>query len=526
VAVAGAVFTLDGRGYYGDDFALRAMDLEHGWLGAYGHYAREWGLFRPLGVLDILAWHHGLWRWPVAQQALMVTLHAVMCLLFYRFVLKLTGDPAVAVVSGAVFAAWHACTDVVAWPSHGAEMLPAGIFFLGSLLLYLRHLRTVAPAGTQPFLLTAVLLFAVSVLFHDQHLGAAAMFSALAVLSRSPGGRVRRVVWTWPFWAVSALIGGVSVMTTAGTVRPLEPGLDNVIGGLIGVAETFWHTTLWQSAGQWVHRSGAVAMLQRQWTEDPQRLGLATLGVLVGCVLIACFRTRPHPTGTWRGMAKLTALGLVLAAVSMMLMAAAANPALLPRHTMWPGMGLAMVIGGVVGFLRARSLHHLATAAAVLLVFGLSMTRLGHVYEWNVRTGVMNGVLRSLARVEPAPADEQLIVIEGVRQYGRGFTAAWGLTNAYRVASGTSARITTLVRRENDGYVANAEGDIAWPVDPATTRFFLWDEHTERLIPSNLDAYLSRQSKSEPRAQASGFRIPALALGARIRFYCRLKCSM
>jgi len=537
VALAGYAFTLDQRAHYGDDYALRAMVVKHGWLAGYRHYSEQWGAIRPLGVLDILAWHKWLWGWPAVQQTLMLAMHVLVCLLLYRFVKDLTGDLSVGVVAAAVFAAWHSYTAAVAWSSHGAEALPAALTLLASLLLYNRYLHRGTRSGGWACWALSVCCFAASVMFHDQHLGAAALFSALALVSTprvcaqdlsplrgsgsrfagNPGltpwaslfrrsaavgarpqrsARLRNLLGTWPFWAASGVVGLLAMATSSDTSRPVEPSVANVLTGLPQVVGTFWRTTVWQTLGQWALGTGVAVTFRTFLEADPHRLAAAIVVLLAGCALIwQCLRRVPSERAPFSGTLGLIVTGLLMVLTTLALMALVDRPLLLPRHTLWPAMGVAMVLAGVFGTLRGRWTRGAGAVALVALLFGLTLSRLGHTYEWTIRAHVTQRVLEAIATLEPTPSSGQLFVIDGVREYGRGFTCAWGLTNAVGLDRGVPVHVTTLLRRENGRLVANAAGQIAWPVDPESTRFFLWDEKSEWLVASSLDEHIERHAE-------------------------------
>ena len=87
--------------------------------------------------------------------------------------------------------------------------------------------------------------------------------------------------------------------------------------------------------------------------------------------------------------------------------------------------------------------------------------------------------------------DESILVIDGIRKYGRGFMNSWGLSSAFSLQHGVNVRIATVLRREADMLVANEPWDAySWPVDETATRFFAWDEREQRLVPSNWQRFL------------------------------------
>lgn len=508
IAVAGYAVTAAGRGFCSDDFALRKWFVEHGWLGAYGQYCQTLGINRPLGVLNILAWYGWLWSWPIAHQLLLTSLHAIVCILLFVLVRRLTADLVAAVTAAALFAAWHTATCVVVWTSAGGGLLPASAGLLLALILYLPHCANQSPALKNPnnektrYRRLSVAVFLLSVLFHDQHLGAAALFSALALLA--PIGqkqklplrsRLRSVARTWPYWAIAIAVGLISVRSSVGTSRPLKPAVGNLSDGVASVLRGFWAQSVTLPLEQFRLRSGPLAALSLWAEQDPTRLAFAASGVAAGCALLwITFRSRMDRSSRSGQLNLLAIIGALLLATSLGIMATRTNAALGPRHTFLPAMGVAMLVAAAAAALwRVPSpiIRSTMPIALIGLILGLSVFRLGHVYEWTIRSRISDRVLASLATIHPNPVEDELLVIDGVRKYGRGFMNSWGLSSAFSLDRGVNVRIATVLRRHANRLVANEPWDVySWSVDTASTRFFTWDERAQRLLPSNWERFL------------------------------------
>mgnify|MGYP000205164107 CR=1 FL=1 len=498
IAVAGYALTAAGRGFCSDDFALRKWFVEYGWLGAYAEYCRNLGINRPLGVLNILAWYGWLWPWPIAHQLLLTLLHAVVCILLFVLVRRLTADLVAAVTAAAIFAAWHTATCVVVWTSAGGGLLPASAGLLVALILYVRHC---ADHKETRYKRLSVAVFLFSVLFYDQQLGAAALFSALALMG-SPGEkthsplrlRLRRVVHTWPYWVVAISVGLISVASSGNTSRPLRPGLGNLSDGFASVLRSFWIQSVIQPIEQLRLRSGPLASLSLWAENDPMLLVLAATGVAAGCALLWVVQRSAIDRSTTGRVGLLAVTGALLMAVTLGIMAVKPVAAVGPRHTFLPAMGVAMIAGAAFAALSrapVKIVRRTMPIALIGIVLGLSVFRLGHVYGWTIRSQISDRVLASLATLRPDPVENELLVIDGIRKYGRGFMNSWGLSSAFSLDRGVDVRIATVVRREADGLVANEPWDVySWSVDAASTRFFTWDERSQRLMPSNWEQFL------------------------------------
>lgn len=126
------------------------------------------------------------------------------------------------------------------------------------------------------------------------------------------------------------------------------------------------------------------------------------------------------------------------------------------------------------------------------LLFGLSIFRLGHTYEWTTRTRVTERLLACLDEAYPIAHPDDLLVMDGLRKYGRGFADSWGLSAAVSLRCGLPVRVTTRVRREGDQLYANDTWDKAWEIDPAAARFFVWHEGSNSLRAVTREDFLTR----------------------------------
>ncbi len=502
IAVAGYACTSDQRTFYSDDYPLRALVAEHGWPAAYGPYFETWGAFRSLGGLSILGSFALLWDHPAIQHALLVLAFGIVCLLVWRLVWRLTGDSAVGVVAASIFGAWHSYTPVVSWTTSGSEMLPATICFLTGLLAYVRYLQHESAGAGRRWWMLGLVLFGLSILFHDQHLGAAAVFSALAWLGSARDGRWQRVAWTIPFWFVSVAVGAVSMATSEGAVRPLEPTVAGLATQLGKVLAAWGQMCVLDPVAHWMGRWGTQAALSEFAAEDRARLALSVLGLASGAVLIGRIAARrSREPASSRQAALLVLMGLLLALATLSIMALHPTAGIKPRHTFWSAMGLALILAAGFAILRGHRGRRIGTVAVVTLIVGLSIARLGYVYQWTIRSRVTDRVIACLADLDPAPGD--LVVIDGVRKYGRGFADSWGLSGALSQHHGVEIRATTMLRREGDRLIANAAWDRPWAVDLATARFFTWRDDEQSLRPDTFAGLCRRHPELSPGGHQS-----------------------
>lgn len=498
--------TIHQRGHYSDDFPLRltvvtppgssappanqAELAATGWWAGCREYWSRRGWYRPLGLMAILGSHYWLWDTPVASQAILMSLHVICCLLLYLLALRLSGDRPASVMAAAILAAWPSYTPVVAWVTGGMHMLPAFCALALAMLLYLRYLA--APVGRGLYL-ASLAVFIYSILFHDQHLGAVAAFTVLAALCGRSGRRARALAETIPFWLAALAAGLASVIGSHGGTRPLELSLIGLLRATAVVVWSFIEQSVVAPLTDSVARAGPAESVSRMLESDPALLAvsLVLLTIAVGVTTMIWHRGpvgQPQPAA----LVRLGALGGVIFLTGLAIMALQDPPVLKPRHTLLPAMGLSMVLAAMLGGLRPSRWRPLGVVALVGLLLGLSGLRLGYTYEWTTGTRVTQQVLASLDRLYPTAQDGDLLVIDRVRKYGRGFADSWGLSGALRLRHGRAIKVTTFLRREGGRLLANAAWDETWEVDPGQARFFAWDERAWSLEPSSYDKVLTR----------------------------------
>ncbi|HUU85151.1 MAG TPA: hypothetical protein VM243_16750 [Phycisphaerae bacterium] len=490
--------TIHQRAHYSDDFPNRLAVEQSNWWGACREYWSSHGLLRPLGLAAVLICQQALWEYPIAQQAVMLALCLTLCLLVYLFALRVTGDWGVALAAGAILAAWPSYTSMVVWVAGGLEMLPAYCTALAALLLYLRYLGS---SRTRSWWFASLAVFAVSVNFHDQHLGTAAAFSLLACLGGPPGRRLRVTLGTVPFWLV-ALTAGLTTMTTArGTERPLDPTVTSLVSNLGVVLWSFFDMSVLEPFRQSLYGAGPRESLSRMAAADPILLiGCSLLLAAAVAATVHLLRRLPPASSNGRSLAVLAAVGAVIVLAGMGIMALQQDASIKPRHTLVPAIGLAMVLASAVGVSRGPRARTVSAAVLGCLLLVLSVFQLGYVYEWTTRARVTDQVLTSLDEVYPAASEGDLLVIDGVRKYGRGFTDSWGVSGALSLRREVPVRVATLVRRDGDRLYANAAWDRVWEIEPAATRFFLWREGEGRLLPLTYEQFLARRPDLAPQS--------------------------
>ena len=483
--------TIYQRGLYSDDFPNRQVLSRHGIVGAIEFYEQRTGFLRPMGYWAIFATHQYLWDYPAAQQGLLLALHVAVCLLVLAVAKRLTGDLATALLAACWFAAWPSYTSMVVWVAGGMQMLPAWICFLAAILCYLWHLNQ---STSRRWWWAAWGLYTLSILFHDQHIGAVAVFSALALLLSPNGQRARRLAGTLPMWVVAVGVTVLTVTTAANSNRPLHPSLGGMITSFADAARQFADLSVVTAVQYARIGTGPAESLSRMLADDPQSLLYSLILLLLSMALIGGTLLNRVPLAACPPVQRhiMAVVGGLIFVAGLAIMASSGNLSVQPRHTFGPAVGLSMLLAAVCGWLIRKRGRLLVIGAVLVAIVGLTVIRLGHSYQWTIRTRATNQVLTELDRLYPQPNPGDLLIIDGIRHYGRGFADSWGLSAALTLRRGVELKVATFVRRDGDQLVANVAWDQPWPVDPDRTHCFRWRTDRSTLEPISLADYLAR----------------------------------
>ncbi|MCH7814838.1 MAG: hypothetical protein IID40_12555, partial [Planctomycetes bacterium] len=328
---------------------------------------------------------------------------------------------------------------------------------------------------------------------HDQHLGAAALFSVLALLCAPAGRRVRALAGSGAFLLVALAVGLVAVITARQTARPLEPTLTNLITGFPVVVGAFFDLSIIQPIRDSLISAGPAESVSRMLEADPGLLVATLMALGIAVVLLLRYGIGFGEAGPVRsGAVRLGIAGAVLFLAGLAIMALRSGASLQGRHTLLPAIGISMVAASIMAATRSPRQRRMATIVLAGVLIVLSTFRLGYAYEWTTRMRVTQAVLAGLEEVYPEARSGDLLVIDGLRRYGRGFCDSWGMTGALKLRRGCDLRVTTLVRRAGRRLVANNSWDVCWEVDPHRAAFFAWHEPTASLKRISMDEYLAR----------------------------------
>jgi tetratricopeptide (TPR) repeat protein len=177
------------------------------------------GNYHPLTLLTYaLEWHFAGAN-PVPYHLTNLLLHLVSTVLVWRVVVALTaGNTRSALVTAALFALHPMHVESVAWISERKDVLYTA-FFLGSLLMYLRH----GASSRARDLVGALLLFLLSLLSKGQAVVLPVVFLLADAYQRRPITR-KGLLEKSPFFLLALLFGAIAVHAqwTGGNVNNLS----------------------------------------------------------------------------------------------------------------------------------------------------------------------------------------------------------------------------------------------------------------------------------------------------------------
>jgi len=164
------------------------------------------GNYHPLTLLTYaLEWHFAGAN-PFIYHVTSLLLHLASTLLVWRLVLALTaGNARSALVTSALFALHPMHVESVAWISERKDVLYTA-FFLGSLLMYLRH----GARGRARDLVGALLLFLLSLLSKGQAVVLPVVFLLADAYQRRPITR-KSLLEKSPFFLLALVFGAIAV---------------------------------------------------------------------------------------------------------------------------------------------------------------------------------------------------------------------------------------------------------------------------------------------------------------------------
>lgn len=170
------------------------------------------GNYQPLHIFSYAVEYHFYKLNPVGYHTTSVIMHLIVTFLVYRFILLLSENQMVALLSALLFGIHPLHVESVAWAAERKDLLYA-MFFLASLIFYLRYIRS---DEKYKFLFFAFLMFTLSIFSKAM----AASLPPVLVLIDFYSGRkfnMKIVLEKIPFFALAIVFGYISAHTASTT---------------------------------------------------------------------------------------------------------------------------------------------------------------------------------------------------------------------------------------------------------------------------------------------------------------------
>jgi hypothetical protein len=338
-------------------------------------------------------------------------------------------------------------------------------------------------------------------------------FTGTAILWCQRGHRWVAVVRSLGFWAISGIVGVISVFSSSESDRPLTIAWDHAFRNTISLAGQFMDMTIVQPIQSARYGSPPLGWLTEMWTNDRGVLCAATVVFCVGLILFMRAArdsfARPHtarlPDSRLRNT---TLVGLLIGLAATATFALSPEATHFGRHTFIPAAGLCMALGALLARLSLSFRPMVVSVSLVTILIPMSAFRVTSTYSWTLQSRTLNTILATLEAEFPDRHDECLIVIDGVRNLGRAFADSWGMTYALKLAGRECIDVSTYLRLQNGVVYANAIWDQTMPILAEKTRVFLWDQTTQQLRPSSLTEYKGRHPEQFPPIATANHQYP------------------
>ena len=311
--------------------------------------------YHPLTVLS-LAIDHSLWGKSARAFGLVnLTLHIIASLLVLALLRRLLGGDLLPEIGALWFAIHPLHVESVAWISGRKDVL-FGVFFVASILLYLRYLDS----STKHSL---VLCFATFVLSCLSKPTAIVLPLILVVLDRWHGGRIqlRSTLEKLPFIAVSIVIGLITLRLQTADGAVADAGTFSLIER-IGIASygfvMYWVKFVWpfdlNAFYPYPHVNGVFVMPWYYWV-------MGVVPVMIGVAMVGQCASRlsypgPRP-GANTSINRLSSLGLAWYSITIILVLqiiSVGQVIMADRYTYIPMIGMLLVVMSGVSYLMQR----------------------------------------------------------------------------------------------------------------------------------------------------------------------------
>lgn len=170
------------------------------------------GNYQPLHIFSYAIEYHFYKLNPVGYHTTSVIMHLVVTFLVYRFILLLTENNTIALITALLFGIHPLHVESVAWAAERKDLLYA-MFFLGSLICYIRYIKE---QQKLKFIFFAFILFVLSIMSKAM---ASSLPPVLILIDYFYGRKfnTKIVLEKIPFFAIALLFGFVAAHTASTT---------------------------------------------------------------------------------------------------------------------------------------------------------------------------------------------------------------------------------------------------------------------------------------------------------------------
>jgi len=170
------------------------------------------GNYQPLHIFSYAVEYHFYKLDPAGYHATSVVMHLIVTALVYRFIFLLSGNSTIALISALLFGIHPLHVESVAWVAERKDLL-YGMFFVGSLIMYVRYIKS---DGKYRLLFFSFLLFTLSI-FSKAMAASLPPVLVLIDIYFSRKFTTKLVLEKVPFFALALLFGYISAHTASTT---------------------------------------------------------------------------------------------------------------------------------------------------------------------------------------------------------------------------------------------------------------------------------------------------------------------
>ena len=170
------------------------------------------GNYQPLHIFSYAIEYHFYKLNPAGYHTTSVIMHLIVTFLVYRFVMLLSGNSMIALISALLFGIHPLHVESVAWAAERKDLL-YGMFFVGALNLYIRYIKS---DGKYKLLFFSFLMFTLSIFSKAM---AASLPPVLVLIDIYFTRKVttKLVLEKIPFFALAFVFGYISANTVSET---------------------------------------------------------------------------------------------------------------------------------------------------------------------------------------------------------------------------------------------------------------------------------------------------------------------